>query len=172
MQWTKEEDELLKKLHVEQGLSASLVAAQMRGKTRNAVIGRIHRLGLPRRGPQSSIAHKRRVQAGKALPNVMMERIVKAQKVDRPPLVIEPYTPPQVEETPLKTFATLERGDCRWPIGDPSSNDFGFCGCPSVPHQSYCEVHRKRAYAAIPVSRKERVTVPAEVCVREKEGVS
>jgi len=172
VQWTKEEDDLLRKLHVELGLSASLVAEQIRGKTRNAVIGRIHRLGLPRRGQLSGPEQRRRVAKGraKAVPG-WVQRVDK--KTQPPRLAVEPFVAPVTNETPMRTFADLQRGECHWPIGDPGTEAFGYCGCKSIPGQSYCENHRKRAYQPVPIVRKDRVSVPAdEVSVRETEGVS
>jgi GcrA cell cycle regulator len=177
--WTKEEDDLLKKLHIDQGLSASLIAAQLRGKTRNAVIGRIHRMKLPRRGQADNVAHMRRlIRSGKAKPNNYILSAKKAgsetkAKAYAPRLNPEPFNAPAVNEIPTRTFATLERGECRWPIGDPAQPDFGFCGCPAIPGQTYCDNHRKRAYLVPDVRSRREISVPAEsVRERETEGVS
>jgi GcrA cell cycle regulator len=45
-----------------------------------------------------------------------------------------------------KTVATLERNDCRWPIGDPRQPDFHFCGAPKLPDRPYCEIHWRMAF--------------------------
>jgi GcrA cell cycle regulator len=45
-----------------------------------------------------------------------------------------------------KTIATLERNDCRWPIGDPRQPDFHFCGAPKLPDRPYCEIHWRMAF--------------------------
>lgn len=144
--WTDERVELLKKLWLD-GQSASQIAKQLGGGvTRNAVIGKVHRLGL----------------AGRAAPSRPVKRI--AAPVVRPrPAPSAPsaprmvvVAPTQAANPPAVRSSSGERGSvgvlglesrmCRWPIGDPTDADFGFCGKPAAPGMPYCEEHAKIAY--------------------------
>lgn len=136
MGWTDERVEQLKSLWTE-GLSASQIARVLGGVTRNAVIGKVHRLGL----------------AGRASPN----------RVERPRMPLAPKIsvrahhhmpePPVVEEDPLilddgshATVLTINDRMCRWPIGDPSADEFHFCGRKPKTGSPYCEAHARKAY--------------------------
>ena len=155
--WTDDRVTLLKKLWTD-GLSASQIAKQLGGVTRNAVIGKVHRLGL----------------AGRAAPSRPVKRIVVAPARTRPTLVVPPVaavkaveTAPKapVAATPAaavakapKANAPLERrGDligvlqlgtnmCKWPIGDPGDADFGFCGAHCTSGAVYCTEHAAIAF--------------------------
>jgi GcrA cell cycle regulator len=176
--WTEDEDAVLIDLH-KKGYSASKIAERFVGKSRNAVIGRIHRLGLVKRGDagaRSSAHMEARIRAGKAAPRGRPPTIAKAPAAPKPKAKLpeaEPYIEAKTDETPKRTFATLERGECRWPIGDPKTEGFGFCGCKALPLQVYCETHHKRAFQPGSTAKRkpDESTVPAE-SVREREGVS
>ncbi|MEL6372858.1 MAG: GcrA family cell cycle regulator [Pseudomonadota bacterium] len=160
MAWTDERVEILKKLWAE-GLSASQIAGRLGEVTRNAVIGKVHRLGLSGRATTSRLkSHRPRVRSN-------AKRTAKRRfdgKVS--PLgalyggEAEPYVPPAEEiEIPLeerKYIQTLEANDCRWPIGDPQSADFHFCGKPKAPGLPYCECHARRAFQPPQARRKDR----------------
>lgn len=145
MGWTDERVDLLKKLW-QDGLSASQVARQLGGVTRNAVIGKVHRLGLsgraepsrPRQGP-SRTARPRRA-AGRS-----PGRSRASQPQPRPPGGRSvPYVEPLAgTATPL----TLGAHMCKWPIGDPVSESFTFCGRGALANGSYCTCHAAVAYA-------------------------
>jgi GcrA cell cycle regulator len=154
--WTDERVELLKKLWSE-GLSASQIAGRLGEVTRNAVIGKVHRLGLSGRATTSRMkSHRPRVRAASAA-NVK-QRLAKARfATNGNPLVRQLYHPdvepfvPAVEELviPLKerkTIQTLTECSCRWPIGDPQMTDFHFCGKSKVQGLPYCEFHARRAF--------------------------
>jgi len=134
MGWTDERVEQLKSLWTE-GLSASQIARVLGNVTRNAVIGKVHRLGL----------------AGRATP----ARVERPRLPSAPRISVRNHTalPPVVEEDPILlddgTFATvLTINDrmCRWPIGDPSENEFHFCGHKPKTGSPYCEAHARKAY--------------------------
>ncbi len=153
MSWNDERVELLKKLWSE-GLSASQIAGRLGSVTRNAVIGKVHRLGLSGRATTSRMkSHRPRTRVAApakrlAKPrfanvgNTALQRIYQAD--------IEPYVPPVEELTiPLaerKTIQTLLENHCRWPIGDPQEADFHFCGKNKVTGLPYCEFHARRAF--------------------------
>jgi len=153
MSWNDERVDLLKKLWSE-GLSASQIAARLGSVTRNAVIGKVHRLGLAGRAttsrmkshrprPRPAVVAKRPEKPKFASAgNTALQRLYQADA--------EPYQPPAEEvEIPLaqrKTIQTLTEGHCRWPIGDPQHTDFHFCGKDKVQGLPYCEIHARRAF--------------------------
>ena len=153
MGWTDERVETLKKLWLD-GLSASQIAKQLGGVTRNAVIGKVHRLGL----------------SGRATPSHPSRTTFKAPRPPRPITVQTPRTrsleprphhvpavraAPYVELPGTATVLTLGAHMCKWPIGDPTSQDFTFCGRRTSDDASpYCLDHARMAYAP-PAGRKK-----------------
>ena len=147
MGWTDERVELLKKLW-QDGLSASQIAKQLGGVTRNAVIGKVHRLGL----------------SGRAAPSKPARPVFKAPRPARP--VAQPVAPRRIVEPAAITLAqpqpapvryvdeapgsatvlTLGAHMCKWPIGDPSTDGFTFCGRRNGEHGPYCREHAQVAY--------------------------
>lgn len=163
MSWTDERVELLKKLWGE-GLSASQIAGRLGSVTRNAVIGKVHRLGLSGRATTSRMkSHRPRARMtapkrpiGKTRFNVGGNPAVRALY----PLDAEQYVSP-VEELviPLaerKNIQTLTECNCRWPIGDPQMSDFHFCGKEKVAGLPYCEFHARRAFQPPQPRRRDR----------------
>lgn len=166
MSWNDERVEALKKLWAD-GLSASQIAGRLGGVTRNAVIGKVHRLGLAGRATTSRMkSHRPRVRSQAA------RRLMKA----RPQVAAgnqafrnlylgdsEPYVPPAEEIViPMherKYIQTLTETCCRWPIGDPQQPDFHFCGkskiraCPTA-----------RSMRAAPSSRRKHAAATATWC--------
>lgn len=172
MAWTDERVELLKKLWGE-GLSASQIAGRLGGVSRNAVIGKVHRLGLSGRATTSRMkSHRPRTRTATAKRPAAKSRFA---TVGNPALRAlyqpdaEPFVPAAEElEIPLaerKTIQTLSECNCRWPIGDPQLADFHFCGKNKVPGLPYCEFHARRAFQPPQPRRRERdglePTVPA-----------
>jgi GcrA cell cycle regulator len=171
MGWNDERVEQLKKLWAE-GLSASQIASRLGGVTRNAVIGKVHRLGLSGRATTSRMkSHRPRPRAAAA---AAAKRIAKGRfaTVGNPALraLYEPHAEPfqpAVEELVIpekerKTIQTLAECHCRWPIGDPQMADFHFCGKTKVPGLPYCEFHARRAFQPPQARRRERdVAEPA-----------
>jgi GcrA cell cycle regulator len=150
MGWTDERVELLKKLW-QDGLSASQIAKQLGGVTRNAVIGKVHRLGL----------------SGRATPSKPQRTVFKAPRPARPvapaiaaPRRIAEAAPQQsapvryVDERPgTATVLTLGAHMCKWPIGDPSLDSFTFCGRRSD-EGPYCDEHASVAYQPVQSKKK------------------
>lgn len=153
MAWNDERVELLKKLWGE-GLSASQIAGRLGGVTRNAVIGKVHRLGLSGRATTSRMkSHRPRARAAANAKRIAKSRFAATGNPAVRGLFhpdAEPFVP-AVEELviPLaerKTIQTLLDCSCRWPIGDPQMADFHFCGKTKVHGLPYCEFHARRAF--------------------------
>jgi GcrA cell cycle regulator len=141
MSWTDERVTLLKKLWGE-GKTAAEIAKALGGVTRNAVIGKAHRLKLSNRiSPiQQNERKEERVPEVKKVPKAIKTAIAVTQK------------PANNSFKGLKMIELKERM-CRWPSGDPKDEDFSFCGCTSVPGLPYCEDHAKMAYQVATRSR-------------------
>ena len=194
MSWTDERVELLKKMWSE-GQSASQIAKELGGVTRNAVIGKVHRLGLSNRSGGAAAPNGR---------NTPMEPAEKPAQTARPPAAEKPDAPaqpepkPETEEdrpsnvTPLRkpivpagqplppqpsaneispealakqseverhakrlTLMELTERTCKWPIGDPATEEFYFCGLPVSAGKPYCEAHVGVAFQPMS-SRRDR----------------
>ena len=167
--WTDERVELLGKLWGE-GLSASQIAGVLGGGvTRNAVIGKVHRLGLSGRTktgqPAPARPQKPRLPSAPAAvaTPVTRPRLVAVEttaSVAAPmPMVHQPAPPPvEVAEIPVServSIMELRETMCRWPLGDPQSADFGFCGQRTATGLPYCPVHCRIAYQ--PASERKRL---------------
>ena len=161
MSWTDERVETLKKLWND-GLSASQIAAELGGVTRNAVIGKVHRLGLSGRAkPARSNAPKARTSRQPGIVHrktrvVTATRGNTAIKAELQPEVAS-IPAPVIELPPVSrrlSISNLTERTCRWPIGDPSSEDFHFCGCDSEPGSPYCSYHSRIAFQPATQRRK------------------
>jgi len=149
MAWTEDRVEVLTKLWAE-GLSASQIAKQLGGVTRNAVIGKVHRLGLSGRAKPSNPAKKK---ARKTAARTRTTRAPSAPRRPRP-VVQAPPAPPPIEALPMAdgrfaTILTITDHMCKWPIGDPSTSEFRFCGRKTDDKdEPYCKAHSSVAYQA------------------------
>ena len=162
MAWNDERVELLKKLWAD-GLSASQIAGRLGGVTRNAVIGKVHRLGLSGRATTSRMKSHRprtRVQTAKRLAKPRFATMGNPALRQLYLGDTEPYTPPAEElVVPMaerKYIQTLVDSSCRWPIGDPQHADFHFCGKTKVNGLPYCEPHARRAFQPPQPRRRDR----------------
>jgi GcrA cell cycle regulator len=159
MGWTEERVELLKKLWAD-GLSASQIAAELGGITRNAVIGKVHRLGLSGRAKSPSSTSPR---PRKARSSGHMIRVQRPQVRGNNALAYdyEVEAEPEMLEIPQeqrKTLLQLSEKTCHWPVGDPSTTDFFFCGGDPADDQPYCTFHCRVAFQ--PASDRRRVNRP------------
>lgn len=215
MSWTDERVELLKKMWNE-GHSASQIAKELGGVTRNAVIGKVHRLGLSNRtGPdadpklepqiteqdevieamsepevsepdpvaEDELAHivdlaqakaQRAAAAAAAKPAAATEPEAEPEPVYQPRAIIpagQPLPPqPSANEVDPEALATVREVEktarklslleltertCKWPIGDPATAEFWFCGLPVKPGKPYCEAHVSVAFQPMS-SRRDR----------------
>ncbi|MBB4075983.1 GcrA cell cycle regulator [Bartonella fuyuanensis] len=177
MGWTCERVELLKKLWSE-GLSASQIAAQLGGVSRNAVIGKVHRLKLPGRGKtaQGNVrAQKTPVGSNPSSPRVRRNIStvspinISSDSVEEITFKTE-FVAENIKEVDMSTKSNvvvpisrqlnllqLSENTCRWPVGDPLSADFHFCGADSDENSPYCAFHAKLAFQ--PISEKRRIRI-------------
>ncbi len=142
MGWTDERVELLKKLWLD-GLSASQIAKQLGGVTRNAVIGKVHRLGLSGRATPSQPQRPVFKAPRPARPVAAAPRRVASEAPALPVVTAAPAF--YAEEPGSATVLTLGAHMCKWPIGDPSTDGFTFCGRRSS-DGPYCGEHARVAY--------------------------
>lgn len=161
MNWTDERVELLKKLWSD-GLSASEIAAELGGISRNSVIGKVHRLGLSGRAKSPSGAlprqrkprvhgHAVRTARGGVRGNTALAA-AHAYDTD-----LEPEQQTVENIVPIGqrcSILDLNDSKCRWPIGDPSLPDFFFCGGRTIEGLPYCGCHSRIAYQ--PASDRHR----------------
>ena len=161
MSWTDERVELLKKLWSD-GLSASQIAAELGGITRNAVIGKVHRLGLSGRAKSASAgaprprkprapAHMLRIGRGAIRGNTALAHAYEIE-VENEPELIDNIIPIGQRRTLLE----LNEQTCRWPVGDPGSGDFFFCGGNTIGGLPYCAYHSRIACQPAADRRRDR----------------
>ncbi|MBE1296578.1 MAG: GcrA cell cycle regulator [Rhodobacteraceae bacterium] len=194
MSWTDERVELLKKMWGE-GQSASQIAKELGGVTRNAVIGKVHRLGLsnratggskaaePKEKPAAAAAPKpapkpkpqpKTEPARPATPAPAASAETKAaiparkqiipagQPLPPQPSAIEisPEALAKVNEVEKKakklTLMELTERTCKWPVGDPATEDFWFCGLPVQQGKPYCEAHVGVAFQPMSARRDRK----------------
>ncbi|MGF7008048.1 GcrA family cell cycle regulator [Aminobacter sp. BE322] len=173
MNWTDERVELLRKLWSE-GLSASQIAAQLGGVSRNAVIGKVHRLKLSSRG-RATAAPARQKKATATAPSatksvqrtVTTTRTVTATigatalqaQFDVEPVARHYIRPVENVVVPISRrlqLIQLSERTCKWPNGDPLSEDFNFCGNDVGDSGPYCGYHSKVAFQPASERRKAR----------------
>jgi GcrA cell cycle regulator len=201
MSWTDERVETLKRMWGE-GQSASQIAKELGGVTRNAVIGKVHRLGLSNRAggkddedevvaapvasatpaaarPEAAVPRPEpaapRVEAARqaaaapagsasnVTPLPLRKAIVPAGQPLPPQPSLNEISPEalasvrEVEKRARRlTLMELTERTCKWPIGDPATDDFWFCGLPSLPGKPYCEAHVGVAFQPMSARRDRR----------------
>ncbi|MCR9150261.1 MAG: GcrA cell cycle regulator [Rhodobacteraceae bacterium] len=203
MSWTDERVETLKKMWAE-GQSASQIAKELGGVTRNAVIGKVHRLGLSNRAggpaPATPATKPEPAKAPKPAPAAEPATAGRGEESAQPalapdpapeprapsapaaavtaPAVRKPVTPagqplppqPAAGEISAEAMATVREAEkkarklslmeltertCKWPIGDPATPDFWFCGLPTQQGKPYCDAHVGVAFQPMS-SRRDR----------------
>ena len=188
MSWTDERVETLKKMWTE-GQSASQIAKELGGVTRNAVIGKVHRLGLsnraaPAKAPEKEPAKAKTAEApkkaaAKEAPAKAAEAAPKPEPKDpprvRPIITAGQPLPPQpsnseISAEALEKLKALEKKakklklmqlterTCKWPIGDPATEEFWFCGHTTQPGKPYCETHVGVAFQPMSSRRDRRAS--------------
>ncbi|MEO0486321.1 MAG: GcrA family cell cycle regulator [Pseudomonadota bacterium] len=186
MSWTDERVEILKKMWAE-GQSASVIAKELGGVTRNAVIGKVHRLGLSNRSggasPAKPAPEKKAKVAPKPAPapepeakpeprtesaaperalSAAARKIIPAGQPLPPQPSANEISPEalakvnEVEKTAKKiSLMELTERTCKWPVGDPATDNFWFCGLPVQQGKPYCEAHVGVAFQPMS-SRRDR----------------
>jgi GcrA cell cycle regulator len=171
MNWTDERVELLKKLWSE-GLSASQIAAQLGGVSRNAVIGKVHRLKLSGRGRTTAAPTRQKKPstggtvapksptrtAPRAAPSSIGATALQAQ-FDAEPIVRQNVRSSDNVVVPISRrlqLVQLSERTCKWPNGDPLSEDFSFCGNECSDAGPYCTYHAKLAFQPASERRRSR----------------
>jgi len=192
MSWTDERVEILKQMWAE-GKSASVIAKELGGVTRNAVIGKVHRLGLSNRTaapaadakttpepeavkpppPREPEAKKPEPAPQAAAAPKPVEKPANLPIPPRKPIITagQPLPPqPSANEISAEALANLAEVEkrarkltlmqltertCKWPIGDPATEEFWFCGLPCQPGKPYCEAHTAVAFQPMS-SRRDR----------------
>ena len=144
VEWTPERIKILIALW-EEGLPTSEIGRRL-GVTKNAVVGKVHRLGLKKR--QSPIRQTATTSNAPAQPK-------KPKKVATPA--------PQVSTAKMPTgdvvrLEELTNAMCCWPEGEPGTPEFHFCGKQAVQDKPYCEEHCARAYVKVSKDKKKAVS--------------
>lgn len=145
--WTAERQERCLAMWRE-GQSASQIAKALGGVSRNAVIGKIHRLGLADRG-EASPPRRAKPQVAPATRTKRPPNPLGSKSQRRPAEIASPARRPLptiVEAPGAATILTLSPRACRWPIGDPLQPGFTFCGARQGAREPYCDAHAERAY--------------------------
>jgi len=186
MSWNDERVDALKTMWAE-GKSASQIAKELGGVTRNAVIGKVHRLGLSNRTATPAKPADKDVKAKASAPKPKPTTEAEPTRAE-PSVAAEPRPaptpmrkaivpagqplPPQPSQSEisaeaLANLAAFERKakkldlmqlterTCKWPIGDPATEDFWFCGHPTQSGKPYCEAHVAVAFQPMS-SRRDR----------------
>jgi GcrA cell cycle regulator len=192
MSWTDDRVEVLKKMWGE-GQSASQIAKELGGVTRNAVIGKVHRLGLSNRAGSGAAPTKADAKPAKAAPKAPAAAAAKPKVEPKTEPAIKPQPPsenksglparkqiipagqplppqPSANEISPEALAKvneiekkakkiglmeLTERTCKWPVGDPATEDFWFCGLPVQQGKPYCEAHVGVAFQPMS-SRRDR----------------
>ena len=148
MSWTEEREQKLKRLW-EKGYTASQIAEMLgEGTTRNAVIGKAHRLQLAARATSKQFKNPKKQVAASSLNKeegyISRKSRFKSLLLDKN---FEAENPKKLEE--------LGDKNCRWPIGHPDEKNFYFCGRNPIENFSYCKLHV--LYAFQPKNQKEEL---------------
>ncbi len=187
MAWTEERVELLKELW-SQGLPSAEIAEKLGEVTRNAVIGKIYRLGLSKKSRKTGPADKPKKDRlphgedsedadAKTRPGDGTETSPRAPAgtsgqsglpegtdSDGEDAETDTLNVRLVEEaSPKLNLMQLTEKTCKWPIGDPSKTDFWFCGHPSEPGKPYCKPHNKIAAQPITSKRDRKIQRPQDL---------
>jgi GcrA cell cycle regulator len=193
MSWTDERVETLRLMWID-GKSASQIAKELGGVTRNAVIGKVHRLGLSNRSGNGDTPEEETAPQVAPAPEPVIATVeieandgtpepqVAAPAAPRPLREQPPVARPRVPGQPLPpqpsgseisaealanlaevakkarrlSLMQLTERTCKWPVGDPATEDFWFCGLPSVAGKPYCEAHVAVAFQPMSARRDRR----------------
>jgi GcrA cell cycle regulator len=134
--WTPGEVEKLRSM-VAEGFSASCIAEQLSRKfdgkpiSKSTVLHKIYRLGISKK--RTAESYKSRVP-----------------RFRKPPVPFAAIVDTDIPIEQRRTIETLERGECKWPVGDPDTPEFFFCGGKAYETGPYCSAHHHRAFGYTP----------------------
>ena len=180
MPWTEERVELLKKLWAD-GISSAEIAVKLGGVSRNAVIGKIYRLGLSNKSnsqrsvsspepSESSLSDQ--TETWSPAPEEAKSSAADELQDETDSAVDESGAADNAEHDPESDLANARRAEeaslklslmeltertCKWPIGDPATSEFWFCGLPSSPGKPYCGAHGTIASQPITPRRDRKI---------------
>ncbi len=141
MQWTDEAIETLKRLALE-GMSAAAIAAALGAESRNAVIGKASRIGIRLGGGRDSGESRRGGAGHRERSGAFSHSRPRARGA------ASAFADAEVGEMRRVRFQDIRDFTCKWPLGDPGSGDFAFCGLAPAEGRSYCAGHCRMAYQA------------------------
>jgi GcrA cell cycle regulator len=161
MTWTPQRVDTLKKLWGE-GHSCSRIADYIGHVTRNAVIGKVHRLGLPERLTTIKSSQKRlkQISRAKAAQDREVKRAIE-RKIDTPKFDFEPI--PVETDLPAELFRLADWSEtaCQWPYSEPETGSIKFgCQCERINGRPYCAGHTARAHDSINPRRVNPAKTP------------
>ncbi len=154
MSWNNEKTEQLKKLWAEGHTASQISKILGDGISRNAVIGKAHRLNLAGRTQTRTISSSR-IQRTFATPRQKITRRPRGLRAIVIEKDFEPENPKQLEQLTDQT--------CRWPIGHPNESNFYFCGRNPMEGRVYCKLHVLHAYQPRGVKVEEKPQVDTEL---------
>lgn len=183
VEWSDEKFQRGKQLFIVDGLSASAAARVLNREfphekktTRNAVVSKMSRSGIYKIGPTgqrngshgglcTARTHKRKSRQRKGI----VEKVA-------PLFSLEPLPPASEFDVARKTLQDLGPKECKWPVNEPGSENFGFCALDRVDGLPYCQHHSRRAFPYLEVKIRKvqstaEPTADAGAVTREKEKV-
>lgn len=146
-----------------EGLSSGQIARQLGGVTRNAVIGKLHRLGLAGRAEPSRPA--KRIPPPRRRPSLAPQRFTRArvERLSDEFVAIHALAPLVMEDGLPLSVLTLKDHLCKYPIGHPDDPDFAFCGRAAAPDCPYCAEHNRLTHQRVTRQHKPRSDHTAEL---------
>lgn len=158
--WASEENVEQLKAYWSAGLSCSQISRAFGGEiSRNAIIGKAHRLGLPTR-TTSHRTQRREIPRTPAKPRLVVVKAPAAQVMEEEPVTL-------VDGSRV-TIMTVTDRMCRWPIGDPAAYDFHFCGRSPKSGSPYCEAHARKAYQPQMTAASRKKAEAVDIRVKDR----
>lgn len=160
--WTEERVEMLKKLW-DEGFPIARIAREFGDLTAAAVIGKVHRLGLSRRRKTYLLQHKKKPRAPRTrsfntdTSQRVIDKLSRRADAIAKEVAIEPEVPDHtIPIQQRRTLLTLTDSVCKWPVGDPASAEFFFCGGKRAAGATYCAYHYRIAHQPAVARQRDR----------------
>jgi GcrA cell cycle regulator len=145
-EWTPDRIKVLMALW-DEGLPTSEIGRRL-GVTKNAVVGKVHRLGLKQRQSPIRQSAATSAQPKKAKPAVAPRTAANSQEA--------PVAKTLMPSGDVVRLEGLTSSMCCWPEGEPGTEEFHFCGKPAIAEKPYCEAHCARAYVKVSKDKKKK----------------